>query len=267
MNQSEITSPIHYPTLDTSTDAFGNVHERVVKPSDPDYPAALRARGKPVPLHVLGDINALRTTGIGHCGSRHSSQLGIELAQIVGAIAAEANRPLISGYAAGADTAGHLAALLGGGHTAAILAEGLKPKWRLRREYAELGDALAHMTIISQYPPNARWTPWRAMQRNATICAFSDILVAIEPGEKGGTRNAMITALRMHMPVIAVPAAGGADVMSGVPLKYRGFVKIVRDATELRVALGEVLGDGPIGQIPLSLSTDEDNLPEEACDD
>ena len=262
MDRTEITSLGRYHTLDMPVGDRGNVREHVIKPSDPDYPMALRARGKDLPLHVLGKIDMLQTAGIGHCGSRRSSQLGIELARIVGIVAAEANRPLVSGYAAGADTAGHLAALVEGGHTTAILAEGLGSKWRLRREYAELGDALTRMTIVSQYPPNARWTSWRAMQRNTTICALSNVLVAIEPSEKGGTRNAMITALRMNIPVIVVPAADGANVMSGVPRKHQGRVGIVHDVAELQAALDKVLAQAPVEQLALSWGADEDDRSE-----
>ena len=148
---------------------------------------------------------ALGEKGISLCGSRGAGARGLEMAAAVGQLAAALDLPLVSGYAKGVDLAGHVASVQGGGHTIAVLAEGLG-RFRLRRElraviepWEELEQCL---TVVSQFESNAGWTVWRAMQRNDLICALGTVLVAIDPGESGGTHDAVNKAIKREMPVV-----------------------------------------------------------------
>lgn len=164
-----------------------------------DLPAQLRVFGAASTgagaLDLLGSANLLAVAGIGLCGSRDASADGIALARVAAAAAAELDLPLISGYARGVDTAGHVAALAAGGSTVAVLPEGIE-RFRLGAEYRELGTDLEGLTVVSQFPPSAGWSVQRAMARNALICALSAVVVVIEPGESGGTIAAAREALR-----------------------------------------------------------------------
>ncbi len=157
-------------------------------------------------LAVFGQIERLNDPGIALCGSRAAGERGIEFARAAGSFAAELNLPLVSGYARGVDMAGHVACVAAGGHTIAVLAEGLPDKFRPRRELQAAiepwDDIRDHLTVVSQFESNARWTVWRAMQRNDTICALGRVLVAVDPGEKGGTLDAIKKAVKRQMPVV-----------------------------------------------------------------
>ena len=146
-------------------------------------------------LDLHGNADLLSTPGIGLSGSRSASDRGVELASVAGAVSASLNVPLVSGYASGVDTAGHVAALSAGGSTIAVLAEGIE-RFRLREEYRGLDIELEQLTVVSQFESAAGWSVRRAMARNALICALSAVLVVIEPGESGGTIAAAREALR-----------------------------------------------------------------------
>ena len=127
------------------------------------------------------------------------------MARAVGRLASELELPLVSGYAKGVDIAGHVACVAAGGTTIAVLAEGID-RFRPRRELLEAvepwDDIWDRLTVVSQFESNDRWTVWRAMARNSTICDLGRVLVAIDPGEKGGTLDAVKKALKRDMPVV-----------------------------------------------------------------
>ncbi len=156
-------------------------------------------------LTGLGLEEPLEAKGVSLCGSRAAGDDGLAMARAVGRLAAELELPLVSGYAKGVDLAGHVACVEAGGHTIAVLAEGLS-RFRLRRELRAAFDSWSevesHLTVVSQFASNDRWAVGRAMARNATICELGRVLVAIDPGEKGGTLDAVKKALKMDMPVV-----------------------------------------------------------------
>ena len=156
-------------------------------------------------LAVLGQRERLNDPGISLCGSRAAGENGIAFAKAVGTLAAETRLPLISGYAKGVDLAGHVACVEAGGHTVAVLAEGLN-RFRLRRELRAViepwDDVESHLTAVSEFEHAARWAVWRAMKRNTLICSLGKVLVAIDPGDSGGTFDAVKKALKLGKPVV-----------------------------------------------------------------
>lgn len=187
-------------------------------------------------LRGYGSEKLLDEPGISLCGSRGSGDLGLAFARAVGQLAAKMELPLISGYAKGVDLAGHVACVEADGHTIAVLAEALD-RFRLRRELKELVDPwdniFDRLTVVSEFEPQARWTVWRAMTRNDTICELGRVLVAIDPGEKGGTLDAIKKAAKREMPVVI----GWSNQLQSQDhlrsLLSKGSVMLITDEDEL----------------------------------
>lgn len=204
-------------------------------------------------LDLHGRAELLRTAGVGLCGSRDASEQGIAMAQAAGATAAGLDVPLISGYARGVDTAGHVAALSAGGSTIAVLAEGIE-RFRLREEYRSFDTELDNLTAVSQFPPGAGWSVHRAMARNALICALSAVIVVVEPRESGGTIAAAREALRTSrdgrkqpQPLVLVLRRDHSDTDSPAVARLRRheLAICVETADELASAIEDALLQAP----------------------
>lgn len=204
-------------------------------------------------LDLHGDAELLATPGIGLSGSRSASEHGVEIARMAGAVAADLNVPLVSGYASGIDTAGHVAALSASGSTIAVLAEGIE-RFRLREEYRGLDVEIERLAVVSQFESAAGWSVRRAMARNALICALSALLIVIEPGESGGTLSAAREALRSSrdgrkqpLPVILVLREDRDDIAQpeAAKLRRRQGVAQIETVDELRPAIQRVLQAEP----------------------
>lgn len=217
-----------------------------------EWPEQLRVHGGEIDLH--GNAELLLTAGVGLCGSRDASADGIALARAAGVAAAELGAPLVSGYARGVDTAGHVGALAAGGSTIAVLPEGIE-RFQLRAEYRELGSDLDELTVVSQFLPSAAWSMYRAMGRNALICALSAVLVVVEPGESGGTIAAAREALRTSrdgrkQPQPLILALRGDHSDAGSPeaarLRRRDGVVCVETVEELGRAIEDAFAQAII---------------------
>lgn len=171
-----------------------------IHPTDDDYPEQMRSVTKSPPiLYAVGNRDLLRRDAFGICGSRDASEEALKWAFDFGYRTAVDGRVLISGYAKGVDRQAHKGALTAGGGTIAALPEGIR--WfRVVRELQELADE-ENFLALSMFNPDERWQTWRAMERNRLIVALSEELWAVEPGERGGTADAVKKCKSVGKPV------------------------------------------------------------------
>ena len=216
-------------------------------------------------LTGLGLEEPLEAKGVSLCGSRAAGDDGLAMARAVGRLAAELGLPLVSGHAKGVDISGHVACVAAGGATIAVLAEGIRDRFRPRRELLEAvepwDDIWDRLTVVSQFEPDARWTVWRAMARNSTICELGRVLVAIDPGEKGGTLDAVKKALKRDMPVVIAWSNPAMSHEHLDRLEQKG-AKIVESELDLLAAVNNALEPRETDalpeqlQLPLSVVSD-----------
>lgn len=185
----------------------------VLHPLHPDFPQqVLNLKDLfPLPalLYVRGNVAILNRPGVAIVGQRQAGEAALAAADILASGLVSRGVNIVSGYAAGIDSAAHLAALRAGGTTSIVLAEGIdhfqtKP---------ELKDHLTvdNILVISQFEPGARWAPYLAMTRNKLVCALSGAVVVIASGPErdangtmSGTFDAGMSALKMGIPVFVV---------------------------------------------------------------
>lgn len=169
-----------------------------------DFPQRLINNERPIApiIFYRGNKDLLYRDGIGMCGSRHVSARGLDAASRCGALATEKGMTVVSGYAAGVDTATHLAALRSGGSTVVVLAEGID-HFRVKRAFADDFD-WDRIVVVSQFAPSQPWRAHAAMARNGIIYGLPKALLVVEAGEKGGTLAAGEGALKLRRTVIAV---------------------------------------------------------------
>ena len=156
-----------------------------------DYPAALRRKlgqDAPAALFCAGDRTLLRREGAALVGSRALSAGGERFARAVGRTAAREDLVLVSGGAAGADTAAQDACLDAGGQVVCFLADALSTRVKTMPE-----NALYCAELGWDIPFSAP----RALSRNRLIHALPDrALVAQTDCGRGGTWAGTVENLR-----------------------------------------------------------------------
>lgn len=176
---------------------------RALTPESEDYPVS-RLAGKlplPIPMYVVGNVSLLKAAGIAVAGSRKPHESALRYAFEVSQAFSRIGRNIVSGHAAGVDEAAHLGALRAGGTTTAVLAEGLanfRPRTSLRDAEPE------SVLFVSGWDLDARWTSFRAMERNPHIAALSEGVVIVSANESGGSWEQARLCLRVGKPLFVV---------------------------------------------------------------
>lgn len=215
--------------------------------NDFHYPHSLKKtlREKCPPLlFVKGNVSLLNNVSVGFCGSRKASQKGIDITANCATQLVEQGVTVVSGYASGTDLSAHKAALLGGGCTIFVLAEGIL-RSSIKGDVKELLNAENHI-FISQFMPRITWNAGNAMSRNSVIIGLSRAMILIESGKTGGTFAAGEEALKVGCPLFVIDfskpevsaeanpyfiASGGQPIRgkNGIPSLRKVFQVIQQD--------------------------------------
>jgi DNA processing protein len=151
----------------------------------------------PEVLHFVGDSSLLRQgPRVAVVGSRRASADGLRRAAAITRALVQRDIIVVSGLAAGIDTAAHTTALEAGGRTIAVIGTPLDQSYP--RENAGLQARLAReQLVVSQFAPGTAVRPQNFPIRNRTMALLTDATVIVEAGEKSGTVNQGWEALRL----------------------------------------------------------------------
>lgn len=170
----------------------------VISILDSNYPNVLShslGNSSPPVLSCMGNLELLEVTAVGFCGSRKASEGGLDVARDCVEQLVHKEVAIISGYAAGIDQQVHFASLELGGSTIIVLPEGIL-NFKIRRILRDNWD-WDRVLVISEFLPEDIWLSSRAMQRNSTIVALSNVMVLIEAAKKGGSVDAAKKTLKL----------------------------------------------------------------------
>lgn len=182
---------------------------------DSNYPLLLKdlKLNSPPILTYIGNIDLLNSKKIGFCGSRKSSEKGLNIAKDISEQVVNKKITVVSGYASGIDQQTHFYSLKSGGNTIIILPNGIN-HFKIKKFIKDVWD-WSRILVISEFKPNEIWTVSRAMQRNSTIISLSNVMVLIEAKAKGGSIDAGYKALELNKPLFA-------PVYYGMPIEAKG---------------------------------------------
>jgi DNA processing protein len=145
---------------------------------------------------------------------------------------------VVSGLALGIDGAAHAGALdAGGAPPVAVVGSGLDRRYPARntslwRQVAEAG------LILSEYPLGTPPLAWHFPTRNRLIAALAEVVVVVESQQRGGSMHTVECAIDRDVPVMAVPGPVTAPTCAGTNGLLSEGCAVVRDATDVLVALG-----------------------------
>ena len=224
--------------------------------TDPDYPAELRHfDDSPAILFVRGHLPT--ALGLAIVGSRRATLYGKTQAVRFAHAFAEAGFCVVSGGAAGVDTAAHRGTLEAGGTTVAVVACGLDYVYPAENRSLFEQIVAKGGAIVSEFSVGTKPEPWRFPARNRIIAALSQATLVIESPEQSGALITARNAAEYGRDVWVVPG----PVDTG---RSRGGHKLVQDGASLADCpedILEVLAVSP-QRVNLTLPLEvEENIP------
>ena len=183
--------------------------------TDPEFPALLREiPDYPHVLYLKGNAAALSARCVAMVGTRACTPYGTQSAEKIAYGLCKQGAVVISGAAAGVDSASHRGALRAGGKTIAVLGNGLDVVYPAENEWL-YRDIAASGALISEYPPGTAAEAWHFPVRNRIISGLSLATVVVEAPEKSGALITANTALEQGRDVFAVPGPIDAPMSRG----------------------------------------------------
>jgi len=158
---------------------------------DDDYPSNLRQIHDRTPLlFTRGSFGPTDRQAVAVVGTRRPSEVGLDQASRMAKGLSAAGVTVVSGLAAGIDTAAHRAALEAGGHTIGVLGHGIAlPTYPRENEALASQIAMSGGAVVSQFWPTAPPTRITFPIRNVTTSGLSAATVVVEAGETSGARQ------------------------------------------------------------------------------
>lgn len=185
----------------------------IVTLADEGYPARLKnIPDPPLVLYIRGRLPDLdERPAIGVVGTRKASAYGMDVARRFGSQISQCGGLVISGGAAGIDSAAMEGALDTQMPVVGVLgcgADVVYPRYngRLFARAAQCG------CLISEYPPGTEPKPWHFPMRNRIISGLCNGVLVVEAPEKSGALITARQALEQGRDVFVVP--GNVDVAS-----------------------------------------------------
>ncbi|WP_436795447.1 DNA-processing protein DprA [Actinospongicola halichondriae] len=210
----------------------------IIAPGSAHWPPTLVDDPEPPPLlFVRGDPELLAAVSVAIVGTRRCSAAGTSTARALGAGVASAGVGVVSGLALGIDGAAHRGALDRGGPVIGVVATGLDVVYP-RRHRALWDEVASAGVLVSEAPIGTTAERWRFPARNRVIAALSRLVVVVESGRTGGSMSTVESAIQRQVDVGAVPGPVQAATSAGTNQLLADGCLVVRDATDVLVALG-----------------------------
>ncbi len=178
---------------------------RILTYRHPAYPPNLLASNNAVPiLYASGDVSVLKKVDVVACvGSRKIRPQYIKRLETFSELASKAGWLVASGFANGADTAAHQAAIAAGGATVLVMPSGVDiPFPPENRDLWKKWHGEPQVAMISEFPLGTKASSLTLRKRNKTIVGVSRAVLVAQSSVKGGTMNAYRFALEQRKPIL-----------------------------------------------------------------
>lgn len=208
---------------------------RELTPLDADYPERLRnIPDPPRTLYVRGSLPPDDRPTVAIIGARNASDYGLQVARSFGRALAMQGIGIISGMAAGIDSAGQWGAIDAEAKTYAVFGCGLNVCYPARNyllydKILEYGGG-----AISELPLDAPPIGKQFASRNRIIAGLADAVLVLEAREKSGTFITVGDALDQGKQIFALPGR----VTDGLS---KGCNQLIRQGADILTSPEDVL--------------------------
>ena len=161
------------------------------------YTDLFRREGEAEPeVFWAGNLELLKQPSVSVIGAREASPEGRSRATRIARELAKAGANIVSGLAAGIDTAAHLGAMSVGGPTAAVIGTPIDKVYP--SENASLQEEIAaQYLLISQFPQGTKTYPSDFPKRNRLMAALTDASIIVEASDTSGTLHQAKECVRL----------------------------------------------------------------------
>lgn len=180
----------------------------------PSYPATVLASNNPIPvLYVRGTSAAVTSpTTVACVGSRGIRAPYDQLQAAFAGLATKEGFVVVSGFALGADSVAHRAAIESGGSTVCVMPCGLdRPFPPENRELFEQFLECGRAAFVSEFPFGTGASGMTLRKRNKLIVAAAKGVLIGQSSADGGAMNAFRFAIEQRKPVATFESDGTAE--------------------------------------------------------
>lgn len=240
---------------------------QVVTQEDAGYPATLReVFDPPIVLYVWGRLEPRDDRGIAVVGSRRATHYGTQCARRLGFQLAHSGVTVLSGLAAGIDTAAHEGALAARGRTVGVLGGGLGKFWP--PENKVLADRIAdgHGAVVTEFPVDYNPDKQSFPLRNRIVAGWSQGVLCVEAPARSGALITVNQAADYGRPIYAVPGPIDRPTSEGCNTLIQNGARLVMSAADILDDLGWLIppepaaGREPGGRPPSPVLADEERV-------
>jgi DNA processing protein len=215
-------------------EACAREHIQIITLQDAEYPERLKhIYDPPVVLYVKGRLPIVdNEVAIGTVGTRKATPYGLKMGRQLGFELTKGGALVISGLAAGVDSAAAEGALQAGGSCIGVLGTAIDevyPKFNMRL----FDDVAAVGALVSEYAPGTKTGPEDFPLRNRIISGLSVGVTIIEAPLRSGALITASLALEQGRDVFAVPGNADSSACAGSNRLIKEGAKAVTEARDI----------------------------------
>jgi len=209
----------------------------VVTLNDTRYPWRLgEIYDPPLVLFTRGELLERDEYAVAMVGTRRATPYGIRMAERLARDLAARGVTIVSGMAAGIDSAAHRGALEAGGRTVAVLGNGVDEVYP--KQNADLmHEIIQRGCVLSQFPMGFKPAKGHFPRRNRIMAGMTLGTVIVQAPRGSGALLTAHDALEQGREVFAVPGEVGVAASEGPHSLIRQGAKLVETAEDILVEL------------------------------
>ena len=184
-------------------------------------------------LYYAGDISLLRKPCVAIVGTREVTPGGKQKTEKIARSLASSGVVIVSGLAAGVDTAALTAAMESGGRVIGVIGTPLDRAYPAKNRELQETIYRDHL-LISQFPPGARVFPSNFPQRNKLMAALSDATAVMEASDSSGTLHQAAECSKLRRWLFIARSVADDSSLTW-PTKFRKYntTIIIDDANDI----------------------------------
>jgi len=212
----------------------------IVTMTDAGYPPLLLHIPDPPPfLYVFGHLkDSVRNIAV--VGSRNATRYGLSTTHRLCSDLVKFDMTIVSGMAAGIDSAAHEGALMANGETIAVLGSGLERIYpeQNRKLFFQIAENGA---VVSELPLTAEPDAFNFPRRNRIISGMSLGTVVVEATKRSGSLITARLAAEQNREVFAVPGSIRSFKSTGTHTLIKQGAKLVEHAHDIMEELSHII--------------------------